>query len=311
MDAQWDVLVLGGINTDYIIQTIHLPKPGETVLGSHFQEQHGGKGANQAVAAARLNAKVALLGKVGDDKRGKDILKNLEQENVSISLIQKDNTAKTGVALISIADNGEKQIIVSPEANFSLLPHDIHTIADTMSRSRVFLTQCEVPMPTVLFAIELAAKAKIQIILDAGPAQDALPSHIYPLIDIIRLNTIEAQMLTKISISDQHSARKAAYWLLNKGVKAAIVQADSQGDIVVSDGQEIWLPRFTVKSIDCTGAGDAFVAALAVSLAEKKPLKEAALLGSIAAALSTTVLGAQAGLPKRSLVEDFLRRHKI
>jgi ribokinase len=296
-------VVVGGVNTDYLVKGDRLPGRGETLEGKIFQEAPGGKGANQAVAVARLGCQVALIARIGTDDRGKRILDQLTTEGVDVRYIRRDDDALTGVALIMVDRSAEKQILAAPGANRRLTEADVGAAKGTIASSKVLLAQLEVPLPAVTSALRLARAAGVRTVLDPAPAAP-LSQDILQLVDVIRPNSSEAEAITGVPVRDRTSAARAARVLLGHGVGAAVLQAGEAGDLLVTANEEHFLPRIPVESVDATGAGDAFAAALAVGLAEERPLIEAASMGSAAAALATTKLGAQAGLPRR---EEVLR----
>jgi ribokinase len=295
----YHVVVVGGVNNDYLVKGEGLPKPGETLQGDLFQEAPGGKGANQAVGVARLGCQVALIARIGKDDRGTRTLDQLAAEGVDVALIHRDGNAPTGVALIMVDRSGEKQILTAPGANRRLTEADVAAAKEAIASSKVLLAQLEVPLPAVRLALELAKAADVTTVLDPAPAVP-LPDDILRLVEVIRPNSSEAETLTGVPVHDRSSAARAARVLLDHGVGAAIVQAADAGNLLVTQDGEHLFPRIPVESVDATGAGDAFAAALAASLAEGRPLTEAAALGNAAAALATTKLGAQAGLPRRA-----------
>jgi len=300
-----DIVVIGGVNTDYVIRGERLPSRGETLQGEVFQEGPGGKGANQAVAIARLGCRVELIARLGEDGRGEAIRRQLAAEGVDVTRIQRDGHAATGVALIMVDHSGQKQILTASGANQRLTEADIHNVKDRVQSARVLLAQLEVPVPAVTLGLRLARAAGVKTVLDPAPAVPLSPD-ILQLVDVIRPNASEAETLTGVPVRDRNSAAAAARILLERGVGAAIVQAGEAGDLLVTAEEERFFPRFSVESVDATGAGDAFAAALATGLEEGRPLTEAAELGSAAAALATTRLGAQAGLPHRTELLHFL-----
>jgi ribokinase len=299
----YHVVVVGGVNTDYLVKGERLPGRGETLEGEVFQEAPGGKGANQAVAVARLGCQVALIARIGADERGGRILDQLANEGVDVTYTHRRDEAPTGVALIMVDHSGEKQILTAPGANRQLTEADVRGAKKTIVASKVLLVQLEVPLPAVRLALRLARAAGVRTVLDPAPAVP-LAADMLKLVDVIRPNASEAETLTGVPVQDRASAAQAARVLLSSGVGAAVVQAGDAGDLLVTPNEEHFLPRISVESVDATGAGDAFAAALAVGLAEHRPLIEAAAMGSAAAALATTKLGAQAGLPRR---EEVLR----
>jgi ribokinase len=304
---EWDIVVVGGANFDYLARGSKLPKPGETVPGDVFDDAPGGKGANQAVAAARLGARVAFVGRVGTDEQGEAILARLSEEGIDTRHVVRDAHSRTGVALVMVNQQGQKQILTAPGANRQLTITDILAAAQTLAAARVLLTQLEVPLECVMAAVRLAHAAGVKVVLDPAPPI-ALPDEFLPLVDVVKPNTAEAEALTGIRVQDRDAARRAARQLLNRGVGAVAVQAGEAGDLLVWPEGECWLPRIAVESVDATGAGDAFAAALAVALAEGRAWSEAGALASASAALATTVIGAQAGLPRRQAAEALLAR---
>jgi ribokinase len=304
----FDVVVLGGINTDYIIRGDRLPTPGQTVVGDTFEIHSGGKGANQAVAAARLGAKVALIGRVGSDAQGKNLLAALEAEKINLDQVIVDKHYATGAALISVDASGEKQISAAPGANQAISLRQVRQAATLIASARVLLMQFEAPMPSVCLAARIAKKHGVLVALDPAPPAPRVPKELFYQLDLIRPNSDEARQITGRAIFNREDARKAAILLLNKGVRIVSIEAGSGGDLILTRDEEIFLPRLKVKTIDATGAGDAFAGAFAVGLAEGLPLRETARLANATAALSTTKIGAQEALPSRATVQTLLRK---
>jgi ribokinase len=301
----YDVVVVGKANIDYLVRGPRLPGPGQSVNGDAFQEAVGGKGANQAVAAARLGARVALVARVGRDSRGDVVLARLHDEGVDTRFVTRDPEEPTGVALCQVGASGEKQILSATGANASLTAAWVRKAAPALTSARVVLCQLGVPLEAVEEAVRIARSVRVLVMLDPGPPAP-LPNGLLAQLDVIRPNASEAQILTGIRVRDRNGAREAARDLLRRGVKTAVVQAGDDGDMALSRDRELWLPRFDVKRVDATGAGDAFASALAVCLAQGKPLEEAGPFASAAAALATTHLGAQASLPMREAVLQLL-----
>lgn len=302
-----DVVVVGGVNTDYLVKGERLPEPGETLQGEAFQEALGGKGANQAVAIVRLGCRAELIARVGSDHRGERMRDQLAAEGVDVAYVRRDPEELTGAALIFVDHSGEKEILTALGANRRLTEDDIYAAKETIASTKVLLAQLEVPVPTVDLALRLGRAAGVKTVLDPAPAVP-LSDDLLRLVDIIRPNASEAKTLTGVSVRDLASAKGAAEILLRRGVGAVVVQAGEKGDLLVTEHEEQLLPRLPVERVDATGAGDAFAAALAVGLAEERPLREAAALGNAAAALATTKLGAQAGLPRREAVLELLEK---
>jgi ribokinase len=309
MDARFDVLVVGGANYDYLIKGPTLPGPGETIVGEVLHEAPGGKGANQAIASARLGARTAFIGRVGADDRGRRVLDRLAEEDVDISHCVVDSEAPTGVALITVDARGEKTIITAPGANLRLTPEDLERAAELFRTAKVVLLQLEPGYATTLAAARRARDANVLVILDAAPPVPA-PTELLAVVDVVRANAHEAEILTGVPIDGEDAGREAALALRRPGGGAACVATGTGNLLVFGDGTETWLPHQHVATVDTTGAGDAFSAGLAVGLAEGHSLVDAGWLGSAAAALESTQLGAQAGLPRRVEVDRFIAEHR-
>ncbi len=299
--TEWGIFVVGGANTDYLVRGPHLPKPGETVKGNVFREDPGGKGANQAIAAARLGAHVAFAARVGLDARGEAIRAQLEQEKVDVRHLFRDAQVSTGVALIQVDVAGQKQILSAAGANQRLSVGQVEKAKRDIQAARILLTQLEVSLDCVKRAAQLAHDAGVQVFLDPAPAVP-LPDELLRLVELIKPNSTEAEILTGIEVHDRDSARRAAQYLLDHGVQTVAVEAGDAGNLIVTREEEHFLPLIPVESVDATGAGDAFIAALAVARTEGRGWQEAGELASAAAALTTTHLGAQVALPTRDEV---------
>jgi ribokinase len=304
---KWDVVVLGGINTDYIISADHLPSAGQTVQGKLFCIHAGGKGANQAVAAARLGAKVALIGRVGDEPRGRDLLRGLRKEKINLDHVTRDQRTATGAAIIAVDSTGEKQITAALGANHTMPLQQIRDSARIIAEARVLLMQFEAPLPCVMLAAKIAKKHGTRVVLDPAPPTQ-FPSTLYKFLDVIRPNSDEAEKLTGIKVQNRAEVRTAAMKLLRKGVGIVAMESGDGGDLILTQSEEHFFPRLKVKTVDATGAGDAFAGAFAVGLAQALSLREIGQLANATAALSTTKLGAQEALPNRKEIDKLLRK---
>lgn len=302
--VEWDVVVVGGINSDYLVRGPELPQRGSSLDGHTFAAAPGGKGANAAVAAARLGARTAIIGRVGHDERGRTLLASLVDEGVHAVAAGVDERAPTGAAVIQVDESGQKQVLAALGANLRLRVEDIHEAAGLIRTTRVLLAQLEVPVECVAAAVRLARQAGVRIVLDPAPPR-LLPDDLIATVHIVRGNAVEIEALTGVRVRDRSSAADGARALLARGVEAVIV-GTSGGNLLAWRAGEEWLPELPVKQVDSTGAGDAFSAALAVALAEGQPLVDAGRFASGAAALATTALGAQAGLPRRRELETYL-----
>ncbi|QAT82215.1 ribokinase [Corallococcus coralloides] len=298
------IVVVGGVATDYLVRGPSLPEPGGSAEGDVFQEALGGKGANGAVAAVRLGARASLVARVGTDGRGLRQVALLEREGVALEGVVPDPNAPSGAVLVMVDGAGRKQTLFSPGANHRLSIRDVLRSAKRIATAKVLLVQLEVPLASAQAAVRLARAAGVRVVLDPAPAVP-LPEVLLEDVHVIRPNASEARILTGIPVHGRASARRAARNLLMRGVGSAIIAAPG-GSLLVSREEEAWLPELPVDTVDTTGAGDAFCAALCVALAEGQPLLSAARFAHAAAAIATTRLGAQAGLPYRDEVLGLL-----
>jgi ribokinase len=301
------VVVVGSSNTDMILRVARVPRPGETLLGGAFSTAPGGKGANQAVAAARAGGGVAFVARLGRDSLGDEALAGFRKEGMTLSHIVRDETEPSGVALIFVGSDGENSIGVAGGANQRLSPRDIAAARGLIEGARVVLLQLETPLATVEAAATLAHRAGVRVILNPAPAQ-ALPDSLLRKVSLLTPNETEAAMLTGINVHDVASAALAAAALRRRGARAVIVTLGANGALVSTEAGASWVPGFPVKAVDTTAAGDVFNGALAVRLAEDCPLDEAVRFAHAAAALSVTRAGAQPSIPTRREINAFLRR---
>ena len=295
------ILVIGSSNTDMVIKTEKLPSPGETVLGGTFFMNPGGKGANQAVAAARLGGKVTFVTKVGNDLFGNQTIGVLKKEGIDTRNVVKDETFPSGVALIIVNVSGENNIVVAPGSNGNLLAEDIPANHFSPGSFKILLLQLEIPIMTVEYAALTAAENGIKVILNPAPAQklhDYLLKHTW----LITPDETEAGILTGIKVHNESSADNAATVFLKKGVKNVIITMGEKGAYVKSDEFTGMIYGIKVDAVDTTAAGDVFNGALAVAFAEGTGLKDAVIFANKAAAISVTRLGAQASAPYRNEV---------
>lgn len=290
------IVVIGSLNMDLVTETARFPQKGETILGHKFSFSHGGKGANQAVGLGRLEAQVSMIGAVGQDAFGNDLLKNLQENNVDISAVKKVAGISTGVASITLTKE-DNNIIVVPGANSYCSPQQIVEYEDLIKKAQLVLLQMEIPLETVSQGIEMAKKYGKKVILNPAPAQK-IPKEILNLIDYITPNLTELAVLSGLYITNQKDLVKAMQILLEKGVKNVITTLGSKGVAYMSQDKILHnIPAQKVTVVDTIGAGDAFNAALAYSLALFNSLEESITLANKAAALAVTRLGAQASMP--------------
>lgn len=300
---QSNIVVVGSSNTDMVIQVPHLPLPGETVLGGKFSVLAGGKGANQAVSAARAGGRVSFVSKVGNDDLGGRALEGFRNEGIDVSQIKQDPDAPTGVAMIYVNDRAENCIAVAAGANENLSESDIALAGEIIVGASVLVVQLEIPIKTVEKAVKLAAAANVLVILNPAPAQ-ILSDDLLRHVSVLTPNETEASLLTGMDVNDNFEA--IADKLHKKGVKTVIITLGSKGTYVSSDDFSGLIPAYSVKAVDTTAAGDVFNGALAVGLAEKKSLMDAVQFASAAAALSVTRMGAQVSAPTDKEIKDFL-----
>jgi ribokinase len=301
-----NIVVVGSSNTDMIIKLERIPRPGETVLGGEFSIAPGGKGANQAVSAARAGGNVVFIARVGDDIFGEKAVKGFIQDGINVNYIIPDKNAPSGVALIFVDKKGENSIAVAPGSNANLSPDDIKKASDVMAESLIMLIQLEIPIETVKTAVEVAYENKVSVILNPAPAQQ-LDDDLLKKIDIITPNETEVEILTGIKIEDGKSIEKAGNMLLEKGIKTVLITIGKRGVYIISKDFKGIIPSFDVKPVDTTAAGDVFNGVLAVALSENMSLKDAVRFSNAAAALSVTKLGAQTSAPFRAEIDSFLR----
>lgn len=303
------VFVIGSANMDFTVAVPRLPKEGETVSGGKFYMSHGGKGANQAVAARRLGADVRFVAGVGLDPQGDQIAEQLRAEGIPGEGLIFVEEAATGVALIVVDDEGRNQIAVASGANLRLLPALTRRHASLVARARVLLCQLEIPVPTVQWALATGREHGVLTILNPAPAQP-LPDALLSLVDCLTPNAVEAEALTGIVVDGPETAARAAQHLLARGVKRVIVTLGARGALSCDGASALHFPAFPVEAVDTTGAGDAFNGALAVGLAAGGTWEQALPLANAAAALACTKRGAQTSFPRRAEVEAFMRALK-
>jgi len=299
------VVVFGSINMDLVVTTPHLPQPGETLAGHSFFTAPGGKGANQAVAAARLGAETVMVGRVGNDSFAMPLLANLEANRVDVSQVVTDSEVSSGVAFIAVDDAGENNIIIVAGANGRIGQTDIARLRDLIAPGDILLLQLEVPLTAVLAAAQVATQKQAIIILDPAPAQ-TLPDELITLADIITPNETEAAILTGISVTDQASAIEAAQNLHHRGARQVLIKMGGMGALWSMVEAIRHLPPLQVEAVDSVAAGDACNGGLAAGLCAGLPLEEALPWGMAAGALATTSHGAQAAMPTHTELLDLL-----
>jgi ribokinase len=295
-----DILVVGSLNMDLVVRAPRFPAPGETISGEDLAIIPGGKGANQAVAAARLGADVSMLGRVGSDVFGQSLLDNLARNKVNASRVQRD-AAATGTAAIIVDAHGQNSIVLSPGANGKVTPNDVADLPD----AKILLLQFEIPAETVIVAAQRAREKGMRVIVNPAPARKVDPGFLR-LVDILVPNESELSLLTDRPVTDSASAEAAARQLIAQGAEMVIVTRGECGALTVTKNDSYSVPSFQVEVMDTTAAGDAFIGGLAVSLAEDKPIREALTVANACGALAVTRFGAQPSLPTKDEVRIFL-----
>ena len=303
-DSASAIVVVGSLNMDLVITTPRIPNGGETLSGHTFQAIAGGKGANQAVACARLGAPVSMIGQVGTDAFGDTLCHGLQQDHVITDGILRTTTAPTGVAMILVEDNGENRIILAGGANATLRVEDIQVQVATLQKAAMLIVQMEIPLPVVVRAIEIAHAANVPVLCNPAPAM-ALPDAVWPQIDLLVPNESEASLLSGVTVQDTASAIEAGKRLIQKGVRHVVITLGRQGVVKVTPHETRHFPAHIVAALDTTAAGDTFVGGLAAGLKEGMTLDQAIELGQQASAISVTRLGAQTSIPYRHEISGF------
>lgn len=303
------IIVFGSINIDLVATAPRLPIAGETLLGEDFFKVPGGKGANQAVALAQLGISTQIVGRVGADSFGEELIKNLQASGVKTDNIFIDKTVSSGVAIINVDHHGENQIVVVPGANGRVNQEDVERLSHLLPEATAILLQLEIPIATVVAAAQAAHNANITVILDPAPAQFHLPDELYPLVDIITPNEVEAGQLVGFAVDGEETAAKATAVLLQRGVKCVVVKLGAKGVYCATAEESFFIPAFPVHAVDTVAAGDAFNGSLAAAVTAGLSLHQAVIWGAAAGALATTKRGAQTSLPDKFTFEKFLQEN--
>ncbi len=304
------ICVVGSSNIDLTSRVPRLPRLGETLFGRSFHLGYGGKGANQAVMAARLGARVTMVTKVGRDVFGEGVLKNYQENRIDTSFVLFDETRSSGVAPIFVDDNAQNFLVIVPGANQALSPDDVRRACDTILAADLLVCQLEVPVETTLEAFRMAKSGRVRTILNPAPAAP-LPDELLQLTDICAPNEVETEMLTGRSAQTAAEAESAARELLGRGPGTVILTLGERGALVVTRDRTEHVPAVKVDAVDPTGAGDAFIGSLAVYLGEGQPLDDAVRRANAIAALSVTRLGTQVSFPTRAQADEFLRQQGL
>ncbi len=305
-----EVVVVGSINMDLVINVKDRPAGGETTIGEGFFTNPGGKGANQAYSAANVGSKVTMLGCVGNDVFGEQLLLNLKNVGVKTTYIQKVEHESSGIALITVDQFGENSIIVASAANNGVTPQYITQHEHVIKRAKAVLIQLEIPLESVEKCMDVAIKHQVPVLLDPAPAQE-LPDHLLKKVDYILPNETEMKQLTNVKVVDQQTAIQASQQLLGKGVKTVISKLGKNGVVICEREKAEWIKGYNVHSIDTTGAGDAFAGAFASKLVAGNDVQTSVRYANAVGALTVTKKGAQSAMPNDKEVQSFIQTHSL
>jgi ribokinase len=301
-----DIVVVGSLNMDLVIRAQRAPAAGETLSADELHTIPGGKGANQAAAIARLGISVAMVGRVGQDDYGEQLVSNLNRQGVDVTHIRRELGVQTGLAIIVVDRLGENRILLISGSNAHVNEEDIDGALESITKAKLLLCQLETLHTTVNYAIETASRCNIPILLNPAPAYP-IPDQILKNISYLVLNETEAQVVSRLPVEGVASAKKAALSLCARGVKTVVITLGSQGAVVSSGEGTAHVPGFAVHPIDTTAAGDAFIGGFAVATARGLPMNERLRFANACGALAVTKLGAQTSLPSLEEVESFLQ----
>jgi len=303
------ILVVGSLNMDLVVRVKEMPQPGETIFGRDFQMVPGGKGANQAIAAARSGAKVTMIGKVGAEDFGMRLIENLAVDNINTEHISFDDQAATGIAMISLDEGGQNSIIVASGANMQLAPEDVRDAWASLEDVDMVVMPLEIPLDCVAEAAKLAKRDGAKVLLNPAPAQ-SLPEDLLANLDLLIPNETELEILSGMPVSDRASAEKAAQVLFETGVETIVVTLGADGALLLQDGRTTHIAAPEVDVVDTTAAGDSFIGGLAAALTKGKSIEDAVAYASCAGALAVTKFGAQPSIPMADDVEKLLQEGK-
>ncbi len=309
MKTKNKIVVIGSSNVDMIMKMDHLPSVGETVTEAQFFQVYGGKGANQAVAAARAGGIVSFINCVGEDAYTPQMVQNYKDDGIDTSFVFQEKDLPSGHALVMIGDAGNNYLSVATGANYKLTPDKIDKAMPAISDAAMIVLQYEIPEDTIKYIIELANGDGIPVMFNFAPARKFDLNYI-PKVNILVLNEVEAGFLAQVQVQIQEDAEKAAIVLINRGVEKVIITLGSKGAFMMTRNEKVYVPAFKVEALDTTAAGDTFCGSLAVALVEGKSLKESLTFASAAAAICVTRIGAQPSTPWKKEIDAFLARKK-
>ena len=303
------IVVIGSSNVDLLMKMNHLPEKGETVTDAEFFQVYGGKGANQAVAAARAGGKVAFVNCVGEDAYTPQMVQNYKNDGIDTTWVFQEKGIASGHALIMIGGAGMNYLSVAPGANYRLTPEKIDLAMPIISEAAMIVMQYEITEAAIKHVVDIANRLGIPVMFNLAPARAFDPEYISKM-DILVLNEVEAGFLADMPVNNEAEAENAARVLVNRGVKKVIITLGAKGAFVMTKDEKVQVPAYKVEAVDTTAAGDTFCGALAVALVEGKSLRESLQFASAAAAISVTRMGAQPSAPTRKEIEGFLRKRK-
>lgn len=303
-----NIIVVGSLNADLVVRAPRFPQPGETISGEDLKIIPGGKGANQAVAAARQGTQTAMVGRVGNDSFSPELINNLKQNGVDTSHVQVDPDSATGTATIIVDANGQNSIVLSPGGNGQVTSADVEQVS--FGEAQLLLLQLEIPLETVLAAAKRARQNGLRVVLNPAPAR-ALPDELLALADFLVPNESELSLLTGLPVSDIQSAENAAKTLLARGISNVIVTLGANGALLVNQDGTKHIPSYAVNVVDTTAAGDAFIGGFASALLQNKSMEDAVRYGCACGALAATKFGAQPSMPTKEEVKTFLDQSQL
>lgn len=299
------IVVIGSSNIDMLMKMDHLPSRGETVTDAVFQQVFGGKGANQAVAAARSGGDVAFINCVGDDAYAKEMVRNFKLDGINTEYVFSETGVSSGTALIMIGEEGDNYLSVAPGANYRLTPQYIDTVEELLKKAEILVLQYEILPETLSYILQKADEHNVRVMLNFAPARE-IDRNLLSKVSILVVNEVEAGFLTDITVDSEKKNKEAAKALLELGIETVVLTLGAEGSFVAGNTGERLIPAFEVRAVDTTAAGDTYCGCLATALTEGKTMDQAVVFASAGAALSVTKMGAQPSAPSRKEIDSFI-----